>query len=79
MKKHRELSMRMQETSPMSMAKSFSPKSVSEFFDIFKKEVEKLNNDLQRFFNVDETGITIVQSHISKVIILKKGRKVFAL
>jgi hypothetical protein len=61
---------------PISAAriKGFTPENVVAFLDIFEKEIEKIKFSPNRVFNVDETGITVVQYTPSRVETLK-GKK----
>ncbi|XP_072384664.1 uncharacterized protein [Diabrotica undecimpunctata] len=59
--------------------KSFTPENVSKFFDLYEPEYLKLTNPAQRIFNVDETGLTIVQHKHSKVIFMKGKKQVSSL
>jgi hypothetical protein len=55
-------------------AQGFNREAVGSFFDILKSLQEKHNFPPSRIFNVDETGITTVQSRPSKII-AARGRK----
>jgi hypothetical protein len=54
--------------------KGFTPENIAAFFDIFEKEMEKIKFSPNRLFNIDETGITVVQHKPSGVVALK-GKK----
>jgi hypothetical protein len=49
---------------------------VRKFFEIYGPEFRKINSQPHRLFNVDETGITVVQHKHRKVISLKGNKKV---
>ncbi|PSN38553.1 hypothetical protein C0J52_14817 [Blattella germanica] len=52
----------------------FTKESVSKFYSILKPELEKVNFDGTRVFNVDETGVSVVQHKATKVV-TTKGKK----
>lgn len=59
-RRHPRLSLRRPEG--LSSVKSiFNQQNVDCVFDIYKKELEKINHNPHRLFNVDETGHTVVQ------------------
>lgn len=47
--------------------RAFTEKYVGKFFEVLKSELKKLNFKQSRIFNVDETGITIIQHSSEKV------------
>ncbi|GBP36605.1 Tigger transposable element-derived protein 1 [Eumeta japonica] len=57
----------------------FNRAAVNEFFDILEAEYSKKHYPADRIFNVDETGLTIVQSKIPAVIGKKGKRQIGAL
>lgn len=58
-------------------AKGFTKEKVSYFFDqILEPQLTKINYDPARIFNVDETGVTIVQQKMTKVLCLKGQKQV---
>lgn len=52
----------------------FNREKVKEFFDILETEMRRINYPSDRIFNVDESGLTIVQSKVSQVV-AKRGKK----
>ncbi|KAJ8935558.1 hypothetical protein NQ318_019542 [Aromia moschata] len=60
-------------------ATGFSRASVNEFFTLLETEFEKNNFPPDRIFNVDETGLCIVQSKCPSVIAMKGKRQIGAL
>nr|CAH7719070.1 unnamed protein product [Callosobruchus chinensis] len=79
LKRHPQLSMRTPQGMSAARVKSFTPEKVSGFFDLYEPEYNKIQNPSQRVFNVDETGITIVQHKHSKVISLKGKKQISTL
>lgn len=59
-----------------SRANGFNKEAVDNFFDILEAEYAKHNYPADRVFNVDETGISVVQSKIPRVIGLRGKRQV---
>ncbi|VEN44176.1 unnamed protein product, partial [Callosobruchus maculatus] len=79
LKRHPQLSMRTPQGMSAARIKSFTPEKVSRFFDLYEPEYNKIRDPFQRVFNVDETGITIVQHKHSKVISLKGKKQISSL
>lgn len=62
-----------------SRANGFNKDAVHGFFDILEAEFQKHPYPPDRIFNVDETGLSVVQSKVPKVVGLKGKRQVGAL
>lgn len=62
-----------------SRANGFNKDAVNHFFDILETEYEKHTYPPDRVFNVDETGVSVVQSKIPRVVGLKGKRQIGAL
>ncbi len=77
--RHPELSIRTPQ--PLSAARmlGFTPENVARFFDVFEEEMKKIKFNPVRLWNVDETGITIVQHKTTQVIGRKGKRQVASL
>ncbi|CAI6356150.1 unnamed protein product [Macrosiphum euphorbiae] len=60
-------------------ALGFTKEKVNKFFDILEAEFEKHNYPPDRVYNVDETGLTVVQSKVSEVIGLRGKRQISSL
>lgn len=60
-------------------ALGFSKENIDKFFDLLEKVYDKEKYTADRIFNVDESGICIVQSKVAKVIGLRGKRQVAAL
>jgi hypothetical protein len=58
----------------LARAKLLNIAAVNRFFDIIEAEFEKLNYNTNRIFNVDETGLSVVQSKIPKAVALKRKK-----
>lgn len=54
--------------------KAFNPENVANIFSILEPEMVKFNHSPWKLYNVDETGITIVQGKYQKVVNYK-GKK----
>lgn len=75
LKRNPSLSFRTPEATTAMRARGFTKEKVSYFFDdILEPELAKVNFDPVRIFNVDETGVTIVQHKMAKVL-CRKGQK----
>lgn len=73
-KRHPEISLRSPEATSIARAQGFNAVSVNKFFEILKSVLEDKNFPSHRIFNVDETGITTVQTRSNKVL-ARKGTK----
>ncbi|XP_072380494.1 uncharacterized protein [Diabrotica undecimpunctata] len=79
LKRHPTLSMRTPQGMSCARVNSFTPENVSKFFDLYEPEYLKLTIPAKRIFNVDETGLTIVQHKHSKVISMREKKQVLSL
>jgi len=78
-KRHPEITLRSPEATSSARAQAFNRPNVMKFFTILQN-VQQINNFLpHRVFNVDETGLTTVQSKCSKIFALKGRRQVGSL
>ncbi|KAJ4427872.1 hypothetical protein ANN_23877 [Periplaneta americana] len=62
-----------------SRANGFNREAINKFFDMPEAEYDKHSYPADRVYNVDETGLTVVQSKIPHVIGLKGKRQVGAI
>lgn len=60
----------------LGRVKTFTHEKVDAFFALLKPELASVNFDPHKIFNVDETGVTIVQGTRSKVISIKGKKEV---
>jgi hypothetical protein len=65
--RHPELSFRKPQNISVARVQAFTKENLNRFFDILKPELNKINHRAHRVFNVDETGITVVQHSPQKV------------
>lgn len=73
------LSLRKPTGTSFSRALGFNKKNVDEFFDLLEKEMEEKNFSANQIFNVDESGLSIVQSKCSEVFSQRGKRQIGAL
>ncbi|XP_036334788.1 uncharacterized protein LOC118745442 [Rhagoletis pomonella] len=79
-KRHREiLSLRRPTSTSFDRAKGFTRHNVSSFFNLLEDEYIKHNFSATRIWNVDETGLSVVQSRQPKVIAQKGKRQIGAM
>lgn len=73
------ISIRKPRGTSFARALGFTKEKVNTFFDILDAEFEKHNYPADCIYNVDETGLTVVQSKVSEVIGLKGKRQISSL
>lgn len=79
-KRHKDvITVRKPTGTSFNRAKGFNKETVAAFFDLLEAEVEKYNYPADRVFNVDETGLSVVQSKIQSVLALKGSKQVGSL
>ena len=74
MSRHPELSLHTPEATSAARAMAFNKPNVSKFFSLLSKEIDEHHLQPSQIFNVDETGITTVPGHPSKIV-GRKGKK----
>nr|CAH7742516.1 unnamed protein product [Callosobruchus chinensis] len=80
MTRHKDiLSMLKPSATSITRAKGFNKEAISSFFDIIESELKNHSNPADRVFNVDESGISVVQSKIPRFVGLKGKRQIGAL
>lgn len=72
--RHPEISLREPQATSMQRVKGFNRQNVYEFFDILENLVDENRIDSTRIYNVDETGLSTVQTKCQKILGLK-GKK----
>ncbi|XP_072400257.1 uncharacterized protein [Diabrotica undecimpunctata] len=78
-KRHLELSLRRPQNLSMARDKGFTKENVDKYFSILKPELEKINFDPSKIFNVYETGISVVQHKATRVVTCKGKKQVHKL
>lgn len=77
MQRHNQkLSLRTPTGTSVARVKGFNRESVGKFFDLYEEALEAHNYPPSRIFNVDETGLTVVQSKLPKILALKGKRQI---
>lgn len=76
LKRHPQLALRKPQGTSINRIKGFSQENVKIFFELYEPELLKIKSNPLRLYNVDETGITIVQHKSVKVVSLKGKRNV---
>ena len=74
-----ELSFRQLESLSRACVQGFTPEHVKTFFNLLKPEMQKINYNPNKIFNVDETVISTIQYKVRKILTLKGKRKVHKL
>lgn len=79
MKRNPKLSVRKPIGTSFARARGFNKEEVDKFFDLLDDVFKKYNFPPNRIFNVDETGLSVVQSKVPHVIGLKGKRQIGSL
>lgn len=75
--RHPELAPRTPQPVSAARMQGFTKENVDRFFDVYENEITKIKFNPTRLFNVDETGVTIVQ-HKTAQVIGRKGKRQIA-
>jgi len=78
LKRYPVISMRTEGISA-ARVKGFTPENIARFLDIYESELRKVNHKACRIFDVDVTGITIVQHRHSKTVSMRHKKEVASL
>ena len=73
LKRHPDISLRKPQGTSINRAVSFNKQNVEEFFKIYKDILEKQSFQARQIWNMDETGITTVQTPCK--ILAKSGKR----
>ncbi|XP_072379870.1 uncharacterized protein [Diabrotica undecimpunctata] len=76
---HKELSVRRPTITSYSRARGFNKENVTSFFNVLEKEYDKRFYPPECIFNVDDTGLTVVQNKIAQVVGRKGKRQIASL
>lgn len=79
LKRHPKLSIRKPMGTSFARARGFNKEEVDKFFDLVDDVFKKHNYPANRVFNVDETGLSVVQSKVPHVVGLKGKRQIGSL
>ncbi|KAJ4446582.1 hypothetical protein ANN_13279 [Periplaneta americana] len=74
--RHQELSSRKPQRTSMVMIRGFNQENVIKFFDTYEPLMIIINHSPNRLYNCYETGLTVVQHKVNKVVSLKCKRQV---
>ncbi|KAJ4452263.1 hypothetical protein ANN_03781 [Periplaneta americana] len=76
LRRHQELSLRKPQSTSMARIRGFNQENVIKFFDVYEPLMNIINHSPNRLYNCDETGLTVVQHKVNKVVSLKGKRQV---
>ena len=80
LRRHKDqISIRTPTGTSIHRAEGFNKENVTHFFNILEAEFEKHKYPADRVFNVDENGLSIVQSKVQYVLALRGVKQVGAL
>jgi hypothetical protein len=76
MRRHPQLSVRKPQPTPAARAKGFTPQDVLKLFDIYEPLLVKIQLSPHHLYNSDETGLSVVQHKVCRVVSLKGKRQI---
>lgn len=79
LQRHPTLSTRTPQSLSLARVQGFNEESVKLFFSILKPELDRIQFNPVKVFNVDETGITVVQHKVRKIVAMKGKKSVHKL
>lgn len=79
MKRNPKLSIRKPMGTSFARARGFRKEEVDKFFDLLDNVFKKVNYPANRVYNVDETGLSVVQSKIPHVVGLRGKKQIGSL
>ena len=71
MLRHPEISLRQPEATSVAIASGFNNEAVGRYFTLLEKIIDEHKLTAMRIYNMDESGISVVQKSFQKVIGLK--------
>jgi hypothetical protein len=79
MRRHPQLRLRKPQPTSAATANGFTPEDVLKLFDIYEPLLEKIQFSPHRLYNSDETGLSVVQHKVCRVVSPKGKRQIAAL
>jgi len=74
--RHPRLGLRKPQVTSSARLQAFTKINIAKFFDIFEPVLRLINFFSHRLFNYEETGLSVVQHKVCKVVSLKGKRRI---